>query len=74
MVHLFYLNKGFAQQICQSKGGPPLGANEVGEVAVRTSQMFDGYLNRPEATEQAFDEFGWFYTGNLQIKSTITVI
>jgi malonyl-CoA/methylmalonyl-CoA synthetase len=36
----------------------------IGEVAVRGPNLFTGYLNRPEATEEAMRD-GWFVTGDL---------
>jgi long-chain acyl-CoA synthetase len=36
-----------------------------GEVLVRGPCVFSAYLNNPEATAEAFDEEGWFYTGDL---------
>ena len=49
--------------------GPPLPGVDLriaddGEVLLRGPQVFDGYLNDPEATESAFSE-GWFRTGDL---------
>lgn len=41
----------------------------IGEVAVRSSSVFAGYLNRPDATAAAFDEQGWFYTGDLATRA-----
>ncbi len=40
-------------------------AELIGEIAVRGSTLFLGYLNRPEATRAVMDEAGWFYTGDL---------
>jgi len=39
-------------------------ADEVGEVQVRGPNLFTEYLNRPDATAEAFDG-GWFRTGDM---------
>lgn len=38
---------------------------EVGEILLRGPQVFDGYLNDPSATAEAFREGEWFRTGDL---------
>src|ERR671933_2719236 len=43
----------------------PLPAGEMGEIEVRGPHVFVGYRNRPDATEESFDEDGWFSTGDL---------
>jgi malonyl-CoA/methylmalonyl-CoA synthetase len=43
----------------------PLPAGEVGEIEVRGPHVFVGYQNRPGATEESFDEDGWFRTDDL---------
>ena len=40
-------------------------APDSGEVLVRGPNVFAGYWRRPEATEEAFEEEGWFRTGDL---------
>ena len=42
-----------------------LPAGEIGEIEVRGPHVFVGYRNRPDATEESFDEDGWFSTGDL---------
>jgi fatty acid CoA ligase FadD36 len=39
----------------------------IGRLQVRGSTLFDGYLNRPEATAEAFDEDGWYRTGDVAV-------
>ncbi|WP_205020869.1 acyl-CoA synthetase [Streptomyces sp. HB132] len=50
--------------------GAPLGTGPdiVGEVQVRGPNLFSEYLNRPEATAEAFTEDGWFRTGDMAIR------
>ena len=38
---------------------------EVGEIACKTSTQFTGYHKLPDATDSAYDEAGYFYTGDL---------
>lgn len=42
-------------------------AETVGKLLVRGPTMFDGYLNRPEATAEAFDPDGWYRTGDVAV-------
>ncbi|AUS77239.1 long-chain fatty acid--CoA ligase [Actinoalloteichus sp. AHMU CJ021] len=44
-----------------------LGEGELGEIVVRGHNVFAGYLNRPQATEQVVVD-GWFRTGDLGTK------
>ncbi|QCJ45746.1 long-chain fatty acid--CoA ligase [Haloprofundus sp. MHR1] len=40
-------------------------AGDVGELLVKGPNVTQGYWNRPEETEDAFDEEGWFRTGDV---------
>jgi malonyl-CoA/methylmalonyl-CoA synthetase len=43
----------------------PLADGETGEIEVRGPNVFPGYWNRSDATEESFDGKGWFATGDL---------
>jgi long-chain acyl-CoA synthetase len=38
---------------------------EPGEIAIRGHNVMKGYWNRPEATAEAIDADGWFYSGDI---------
>ncbi|WP_406445728.1 acyl-CoA synthetase [Streptomyces sp. NBC_01613] len=40
----------------------------VGEIQVRGPNLFTGYLNRPDATKDAFTADGWFRTGDMAVR------
>ena len=42
-----------------------VGPEQVGEVAIRGHNVMKGYWNRPEATAEAIDADGWFYSGDI---------
>ena len=39
----------------------------IGSVLVRSPSLFECYLNQPQATSDAFDDGGWFLTGDLGV-------
>lgn len=45
----------------------PHDGETVGRLQVRGPMMFDGYLNRPEATADAFGADGWYRTGDVAV-------
>ena len=49
----------------QAFKGVTLKLAEDGEVLAKGPNITSGYLNRPDATGEAFDAEGWFHTGDL---------
>ncbi len=59
---------GVRTRLLDDDGGPvPHNGETVGKLHVRGPMMFDGYLNRPEATAEAFDTDGWYRTGDVAV-------
>ncbi|BBZ42886.1 acyl-CoA synthetase [Mycobacterium parmense] len=59
---------GVETRLLDDNGDPvPHDAETVGKLQVRGATMFDGYLNRPDATAEAFDADGWYRTGDVAV-------
>jgi malonyl-CoA/methylmalonyl-CoA synthetase len=62
--------RGVELRLVDDGGAPVVTADDetIGEIEVRGPNLFSGYLNRPDATEEAFRE-GWFRTGDLATRT-----
>lgn len=57
---------GVSTRIVGDDGEPvPHDGESVGGLQVRGPMLFDGYLNRPEATTESWTADGWFVTGDV---------
>ena len=57
---------GVQSRIVGDDGSPVASDGEtIGRLQVRTPTLFDGYLNRPDATAESFDADGWYRTGDV---------
>jgi malonyl-CoA/methylmalonyl-CoA synthetase len=61
---------GVELQLVDDGGVPFASADDetIGEIALRGPNLFNGYLNRPDATAAAFRD-GWFLTGDLATRA-----
>jgi fatty acid CoA ligase FadD36 len=59
---------GVQTRLVDDSDGPvPHDGETVGRLHVRGPMLFDGYLNRPEATAEALDVDGWYRTGDVAV-------
>ncbi|MFD4431236.1 acyl-CoA synthetase, partial [Nocardia sp. NPDC058497] len=62
---------GVQTRLCDESGAPvPHDGESIGALQVRGPMLFDGYLNRPEATAADWTEDGWFRTGDVAVIDT----
>ncbi|MEV6389261.1 acyl-CoA synthetase [Nocardia xishanensis] len=58
--------RGVQTRLRDEAGAPvPHDGASIGGLQVRGPMLFDGYLNRPDATAQSWTEDGWFRTGDV---------
>ncbi|WP_436776214.1 acyl-CoA synthetase [Yinghuangia sp. YIM S09857] len=59
---------GVATRLVGDDGTPvPHDGETVGELQVQGPTLFDGYLNRPDATAESLTPDGWFRTGDVAV-------
>ncbi|BBZ22272.1 acyl-CoA synthetase [Mycolicibacter hiberniae] len=59
---------GVQTKLVADDGGPvPHDGATIGRLSVRGPTLFEGYLNRPDATAAAFDADGWYRTGDVAV-------
>ena len=59
---------GMASRLVLDDGSPaPRDGETIGRLQVSTPTIFDGYLNRPDATAEAFEPDGWYRTGDVAV-------
>ncbi|MCV7196059.1 acyl-CoA synthetase [Mycobacterium angelicum] len=59
---------GVQTRLVDEEGRPvPQDGETVGRLQIRGATLFDGYLNRPEATAEVFDADGWYRTGDVAV-------
>ena len=59
---------GVETRLVDDAGGlVPHDGETIGRLQVRAPTVFDGYLNRPEETAEAFDADGWYRTGDVAV-------
>jgi acyl-CoA synthetase (AMP-forming)/AMP-acid ligase II len=51
-------------------GGQELGAEQVGELVVRSDSVMSGYFRRPDLTQAVLSDDGWLRTGDLLSRDT----
>ncbi|MGW5922762.1 acyl-CoA synthetase [Nocardia fluminea] len=60
--------RGVETRLRDEAGAPvPHDGASIGGLQVRGPMLFDGYLNRPEATARDWTEDGWFRTGDVAV-------
>lgn len=59
---------GMRTRLVGEDGSPvPHDGETIGSLQVSTPTIFDGYLNRPDATAESFEPDGWYRTGDAAV-------
>ena len=57
--------KDISVRINKTKGDKDTARNEIGMIEIKGPNVFKGYLNNPEKTQEAFTKDGYFITGDI---------
>jgi fatty acid CoA ligase FadD36 len=59
---------GVQTRLVDDDGAPvPHDGETIGNLQIKSPTVFSGYLNRPDATAEAFDADGWYRTGDVAV-------
>jgi fatty acid CoA ligase FadD36 len=59
---------GVSSRLADDDGAEvPHDGETIGRLEIRGPMLFDGYLNRPDATADVFDADGWYRTGDVAV-------
>ncbi|MGV0806164.1 acyl-CoA synthetase [Mycolicibacterium setense] len=59
---------GVQTRLVDEAGAPvPHDGETIGQLQIKGPMVFGGYLNRPDATADAFDSDGWYRTGDVAV-------
>jgi fatty acid CoA ligase FadD36 len=60
--------RGVQTRLVDEHGAPvPHDGETIGRLQIKSPTMFDGYLNRPDATAEVFDADGWYRSGDVAV-------
>lgn len=60
--------RGVATRLLDDSGAPvPHDGETIGHLHIRGPMLFEGYLNRPDATAEVLDADGWYRTGDVAV-------
>jgi fatty acid CoA ligase FadD36 len=60
--------RGVASRLLDDAGAPvPHDGETIGHLHIRGPMLFEGYLNRPDATAEVLDADGWYRTGDVAV-------
>lgn len=61
-----------AAKLVDPETGEDVPPGEAGELCLRGYNVMEGYLDKPDETDEVFEDDGWFHTGDLAVRDPET--